>query len=164
MRLYEHVASLYVTEDVLDKLTMDTFEAAKRANDTSDSIGPYMLRTCWKANMISFMADYSVHQVILAYGYYIYIQEQRRRLKVSPSDYLDQSLHHGSIAISFLRKSTLLAVSRIVGLGFSSIGGALGSTVWPGWGTLVGSNVGDSFALQLTEDGSAGQPSSTAST
>ena len=153
MRLYEYIASRFVDEQTLDKLTIDTFECAKRSARTKEGgeLASAMLSTCWRANMISFLADYSVHQVILAYGYYVYIQEQRRRLKQKNGSG-GSELHRGSLALSFLKKSTLLAVSRGVGLGCSSLGGAIGSTVWPGWGTLAGTNLGDSLALQLTED------------
>jgi hypothetical protein len=154
MRLYEHIASRFVDEETLDKLTIDTFECAKRNSRAKEGgeLAREMLATCWRANMISFLADYSVHQIILAYGYYVYIQEQRRRLKRNGGDSEGSELHRGSLALSFLKKSTLLAVSRGVGLGFSSLGGSIGSIVWPGWGTLAGTNLGDSLALQLTED------------
>jgi hypothetical protein len=156
MRLYEYIASLYVDDVVLDALTMDSFECAKREAKTKEGgeLGLQMFGTCWRANLISFLADYSIHQVILAYGYYLYVREQRKR----PNG---EELHRGSLALSFLRKSAHLAVSRVVGLGMSSVGGGVGSTLWPGWGTLVGTNLGDTLALQLTED--AGEPHPTSS-
>ena len=156
MRLYEHIASKIYTEEKVDKLTMDTFEAAKRGSartGKSKELGSEMLRVCWNANIISFLADYSVHQVILAYAYYAYIREQRRKIKNGGGDNDSEStIHGGSVALSFVRKSTLLALSRGVCLGFASLGGALGSTVWPGWGTLAGSNIGDTIGFSLMED------------
>lgn len=155
MRLYEHIASRFVDEEALDKLTIDTFECAKRNAELKEGgeLAIQMLSTCWKANMISFLADYSVHQIILAYGYYVYIQQQRRKLSQKKSaGSKGIELHSGSLALSFFKKSTSLAVSRGLGLGFSSLGGAIGSVMWPGWGTLAGTNLGDSIALQLTED------------
>jgi hypothetical protein len=152
MRFYEFLASKRVTEETLDKLTLDTFAASRRTAKvkSGSELAGEMLHCCWKANMISFLADYSVHQVILAFGYYTYIKEQRRRLK-SKGD--GQSIQAGPLALSFLKRSTLLAFSRTVGLGFASLGGALGSVVWPGWGTLAGTNLGDSLALNMTDDG-----------
>jgi hypothetical protein len=152
MRLYEHIASQYVTEEVLDKLTTDTFECAKRTAKTEDGgrLFKSMFTACWKANTISFLADYSVHQLILGYGYYIYIKEKRRRIKHAISK--PDELNLGSVALSFIRKSSLLVVSRGVSLYFSSLGGALGTTVWPGWGTLAGTNLGDSLSLSLIDD------------
>lgn len=152
MRLYEHVASKYVTEETLDTLTIDTFECAKRTakTDEGSKLFTSMLTTCWKANTISFLADYSVHQLILAYGYYIYIKEKRRRIKQGTSSAED--LKMGSLTLSFIHKSSLLAFSRGVSLCFSSVGGAVGTTFWPGWGTLAGTNLGDSISLSLVDD------------
>ena len=152
MRVYEHVASKYVTEETLDTLTIDTFECAKRTAKSEDrgtgKLFTAMFTTCWKANAISFLADYSVHQLILAYGYYIYIKEKRRRIKQGNTD----DLKVGSLTISFIHKSSLLAFSRGVSLCFSSVGGAIGTTFWPGWGTLAGTNLGDSLSLSLIDD------------
>jgi hypothetical protein len=164
MRLYEYIASFHVDEVVLDALTMDTYESAKREAKSKEGrdLGLKMMNTCWSANLISFLADYSVHQVILAYGYYVYVQQQRKKIKQSSAIVTTETteeMHVGSLALSFLRKSTHLAATRFVALGLSSVGGGLGSIVWPGWGTLVGTNMGDSLALQLTED--APEPVST---
>ena len=153
MRLYEHVASKCVTEETLDTLTIDTFECAKRtakAEEDSGKLFSSMLTTCWKANTISFLADYSVHQLILAYGFYIYIKEKRRRIKQGTTSAEDLKI--GSITLSFVHKSSVLAFSRAVSLCFSSVGGAIGTTLWPGWGTLAGTNLGDSFSLSLVDD------------
>lgn len=156
MRLYEYIASKSVDEEKLDKLTMDTFDAAKRcARETKDGMTREMTKVCWNANLISFMADYSVHQVILAFGYCKYVQEQRRKAKsgsADDSDSTDGEINAGSLALSFMRKSTLLALSRGISLAFASVGGGIGSSFWPGWGTLAGTNFGDSLGLTLTED------------
>jgi len=156
MRFYEYVASKMVDDEELDKLTMDTFDAAKRCSrENKDGVAREMMKVCWNANLISFMADYSVHQVILAFGYYKYIQEQRRKVKSGngdDNDSTDGEIHAGSLAMSFMRKSTLLALSRGISLAFASIGGGIGSSYWPGWGTLAGTNFGDSLGLTVTED------------
>jgi hypothetical protein len=152
MRLYEYVASKYVTEETLDALTIDTFECAKRTakSEEGGKLFTSMLATCWKANSISFLADYSVHQLILAYGYYIYVKEKRRRIKQGTTK--NEDLTVGSLALSFIYKSSVLAFSRGVSLCFSSVGGAIGTTIWPGWGTLAGTNLGDSLSLSLIDD------------
>jgi hypothetical protein len=162
MRLYEHVASKYVDEVTLDRLTIDTFECAKRTAQAEERPGPLfhsMLVTCWRANTISFLADYSVHQIILAYGYYLYIQEKRKRIR-ERHEAASSDLQPSALALSFVHKSALLAFSRGVGLAFSSLGGAVGTLVWPGWGTLAGTNLGDSLSLSLTDD--VQSPSATA--
>jgi hypothetical protein len=154
MRLYEHVASKYVDEVTLDRLTIDTFECAKRTAHAEERPGPLfrsMCITCWRANTISFLADYSVHQIILAYGYFLYIQEKRKRIR-ERHETGNGDWQTSALALSFVHKSALLAFSRGVGLAFSSLGGAVGTLVWPGWGTLAGTNLGDSLALSLTDD------------
>jgi len=151
MRLYEHIASKFVDEEKLDELTLDTFEAAKRrANAGKDGLAREMVTVCWKANAISFLADYSVHQVIIAYGYYKIIQERRRKIK-NGDGYENTEGNDESLGLSFMKKSTMLALSRGVSLYFASVGGALGTTLWPGWGTLAGTNFGDSLALTFFE-------------
>ena len=155
MRLYEHFASKIVSEERLDKLTLDTFDASKRLAPVSkDGITRDMTLVCWHANLISFLAEYSVNQVILAFGYYKYVQEQRRKIKSGgdDSESTDGEIHAGSLMLSFMKKSTLLALSRGINLAFASIGGGVGSSLWPGWGTLAGTNFGESIGSTLTDD------------
>jgi hypothetical protein len=62
MRFYEYVAErFFVNEETLDKLTMDTFKCAKRkASEGKEGteLARDMFGVCWRANLISFMADY----------------------------------------------------------------------------------------------------------
>jgi hypothetical protein len=156
MRLYEYLASKWVDEETLDKLTIDTFAASKRTAELKEGpdLARDMFKTCWNANIISFLADYSVHQVILLAGYYAYVREQQkqRKQKHIQNSEDEQIVRGGSLALTLLKKSTLLAVTRGVGLAFSSLGGAVGSMLWPGWGTLIGSNMGDGLAVEMTDD------------
>jgi hypothetical protein len=176
MRLYEEIASRFVSTFMLDKVTLDTFASAKRRqqrestsnNGTSVSSRIMeMTREGWYANLIAFMADYSVHQIILAYGYYSYIhrhrleKRQERHAAAAAANQATDSgddendndpLHPGSLVLSFTKKSTLLALSRIIALAMASVGGALGTMVVPGWGTLAGTNFGDGIAASLTDD------------
>ena len=155
MRLYEHLASKMVDEAQLDKLTLDTFHAAKHiSGDSKDSIAREMTRVCWHANLISFLADFSVNQAILTFGYYKYIQSHRRKVKSSgdDSDSTEGEIHAGALILSFMRKSTLMALSRGISLVLASVGGGVGSLMWPGWGTLAGTNFGDSLGSTLTDD------------
>jgi hypothetical protein len=155
MRFYEYIASKCVDTQTLDALTLDTFERAKRSSKGGKEgyeLGREMFQSCWKANLIGFAADYSVHQVILVFSYYVYVREQQRRRRGKVVVEGDRELHGGSLAMSFIKKSTLLAISRGVGLGFASVGGAAGSMVMPGWGTLAGTNLGDGFAGTLVDE------------
>ena len=149
MRSYEFIASKLFDEVTLDKLTMDTFLSAKRIKKEGKSGGDLardMFSTCYKANIIAFLADYSVHQAILVFGYYAYVQSQRKRKDDTVT------LHSGSVALSLLKRSTLLAFSRVFSLICASAGGAIGSVMWAGWGTIAGLNLGDATAAAFLTD------------
>ena len=167
MRTYEWAAdALYGDKVLLHKLTMDPFRAAKQivavpAGESSPKepkvVATEMFHTTLWANAIAFMADYSVHQAILCYGYYKYYQthviKPRKERSGDSSDGQE-----GAILTSLLKKSTQLAISRCFAWVCSAAGGAVGTLWWPGWGTLVCSNMGEGIAGVLVEDG---QPSAT---
>jgi hypothetical protein len=149
VRLYEHIAAQCYDKVLLDKLTMDPFSAARRLTDNNNDnrmVAREMFHTSLWANVISFMADYSVHQVILCYGYYIYVRERRKRGEE------EEEGMNGAIVTSLLTKSTRLLVSRAVGLVASSTGAAIGTIVWPGWGTLLFANMGEGAAGVVLDD------------
>lgn len=158
VRLYEYVAAQCYDKVTLDKLTMDPFSAAKKMSASNDfnndnqKIAREMFHTSLWANVISFMADYSVHQVILCYGYYIYVRERRKRGGV------EEEGMAGTIATSLLTKSTRLLLSRSVGLLASSTGGAIGSVVWPGWGTLLGANMAEGASGVVFDEAPSAAP------
>ncbi len=56
------------------------------------------------------------------------------------------------IMLSFLRRSVQASFTRAFGLFVSSIGGAIGSMIYPGWGTLFGIQIGDAAVGALLED------------
>eukprot|EP00980_Cylindrotheca_fusiformis_P031729 scaffold26871_cov147-Cylindrotheca_fusiformis.AAC.4 len=144
MRVYELIADQFYDKVTMDKLTMDPFSAAMKISARSDSdtkVAKQMLKTTFWANMIAFMADYSVHQAILCYGYYIIVRDRRRR--INNGEERDEEGFHGALMTSVMKKSTQLMISRGFGLVCSSIGGAVGTVVWPGWGTLLFSNMGE---------------------
>lgn len=167
MRLYEDAASRLVDEAALDRLTMDTFEAARRMSAAEHRSGTELasavFSTCWRASLISYMADYSVHQVILLFGYYVYVRDQRRQRLLQKhklphdeeedaEDEDERALRAGTLLLSFVKNSTLLALSRAVGLLFSSLGGAFGSLFAPAWGSLAGAQLGDALALAASDE------------
>jgi hypothetical protein len=155
MRFYEHIASKFVDDRALDQLTLDTFESAKRRSSKQQEgmvLAREMFETCWRANLIGFLADYSIHQVILVFGYYVYVRGRQQQLKEQGSTDESKDIHSGSLAISLIKKSTLLAISRGIALGFASVGGAMGSVFLPGWGTLAGTNLADSLASSMMDD------------
>ena len=157
MRLYEKVAESRVDTVTLDALTIDTFDFAKRSAKSGKEgteLAGAVFRTTLKANFISYLADYSVHEVILLYGYYLYIQEQRRRNKkrLEPSSEEEIVAQGLNITMALVKNSTLLLISRAIGLVMSSVGSALGSCLVPGWGTLLGANFGDGLAMTISDE------------
>lgn len=151
----------------LDKLTKDPFQAAIRTSnvtgrDSNEMIRP-MFDTCLWSNAIAFLADYSVHQVILAYTYYVYVQERRRRMiaereaevilqEENGFEEESEDTTTGAIAMTFTLKSSRLMVSRGLGLLACAAGGAYGSYWWPGWGTTLGQSLGDGLMSTAIEE------------
>ncbi|KAL3941935.1 MAG: hypothetical protein SGBAC_003791 [Bacillariaceae sp.] len=154
MRLYEKIAAKYYDDVRMDKLTMDTYTASLKASakggSNSQVVNTMFYTTFW-ANMIAFMADYSVHQAILFYGYYVYMKDRRKKL----SEGEEEEGFNGALATSMLKKSTQLAISRGFGLFCTSIGGGVGTVVWPGWGGIIFGNLGDSLGSVILDDGTA---------
>ena len=184
MRLYEAASARIFDEVTLDKLTIDTYASTLRRERAGQRLSSRdMFAECWWSNLITYMADYSVHQVILAYGYYVYVQGQRRRLTSQNENEVKNAravLHPGSLLLSFTKKvrrsfraliqflylytisycltllhalqSVSLWFTRAVGLFFASIGGAIGTSFMPGWGTIIGINMGDGIAISFTDE------------
>lgn len=160
MRLYEYVASKIVDKITLDALTIDTFKTAKRIdsneNDRSE-VGKQMFSVCLSGNLIAFLADYSVHQLILGYGYYSHIRARRKRRqerieKEGSSQDSERDGEEDEEGHPILKQSTSLMLSRSLGLVCTACGGAVGSMLMPGWGTLLGSNMGDSVGGLVSEN------------
>jgi hypothetical protein len=143
-RLFEYILSLSVDELVLDALTTDTTEYAKRKASVIECsiLDKEMFGVCWRAKLLPVLADYSVHQLLLLCGYYRYVVARRMEID-------DEELHIGFVVLSFLKQSTCLAFAKCFSLGLSSIGGVVGSYLYPGWGTRVGSNIADMLSLRF---------------
>lgn len=139
---------------------MDPFSAARNltaSNEKKSSsvVAKEMFHTTFWANLIAYMADYSVHQAILCYGYYVYVRRKREKEAATNGGNAKTQGVEGYILTSMLRKSTQLFVSRVFALFCSAIGGGVGTVWWPGWGTLLLSNVGEGAAGVIMEDGQA---------
>lgn len=149
MRFYEHVASTLCDKISMDALTIDTFKCAQRLDQKAENrmdVGRQMLGICGQANLIAFLADYSVHQLILGYGYYKFVRERRRRRRENAENNEEEEESH-----PIAKQSATLVLSRGLGLAFTAVGGAAGSMLYPGWGTLLGSNLGDSLGGVVSE-------------
>ena len=132
-----------VSDQTMDKLTKDTFRDAKRNHHPNRSFTDSFTVHLW-ANTISFMADCTVHQVIFIYGYYMYYYHQRKKkLQLQNDD--------AGMALSLVLKSTKLTVARSIALIAASTGGAIGTLIYPGYGTLLGTQLGESAISSLTD-------------
>ena len=108
MRIYESIAARLYDDVMVDKLTIDTYGSTLRRQKKGEQYtGRELFSECWYSNFIAYLADYSVHQVIVAFGYFMYIREQRRRLKSKNSEEAKEAaneLHPGSLVLSFTKK------------------------------------------------------------
>ncbi|KAG7371750.1 hypothetical protein IV203_017892 [Nitzschia inconspicua] len=154
LRTYEYIASLCCTTETLDKLTMDYYAASKtmsRKVDVKNEKAHCFARmtdcTFW-ANLLYYLADYSVCQACFCYAYYVYYQRQKKQQKLLTKD--DEMEVAKSLAVT----SGHLMASRSLGLLFSAFGGGIGMIVWPGgWGTLMLSAMAESAGVTLVDDG-----------
>jgi len=162
MRLYEHLAQQLFSAKTLDKLTKDPFKSAKRKfekyehlENSNIIIGKKMFHTCLWANAISFLSDYTVQQCILFTGHCMYYKHQRQIIRErirdrkenedndSDEDDGRSEIGAGGIGLSYALKSSTLLLSRGISWVVSSGSGAVGSAIYPGWGTLFGTQLGD---------------------
>uniref|UniRef100_A0A7S1VHS6 Uncharacterized protein n=2 Tax=Grammatophora oceanica TaxID=210454 RepID=A0A7S1VHS6_9STRA len=170
MRLYEEIASRRYDDVTLDRLTMDYFKAGLRVPTQTNDRGLVIREVydiCFWSNIIAYLADYSVHQVLLGYTYWVYYQKRRQRLKDGRSETPavesattaeEEEQEGGAMVLSFCIKSSRIIVSRALGLLAAAYGGALGTLYWPGWGTIIGLQMGDGMvytAFDTFLDGSS---------
>lgn len=173
LRLYEWVCAQLVTDKRMDMLTMDTFAASRtlaKKMDVRDrplSVTQKMTHTAFWANILFILSDYTVHQALLCYAYYVYYdRKQRRRRRLleeggkgggsgGPPSNNDDSDDYRTMIISFARGSGQLFVSRVFGLLCCAVGAGVGTVIRPGWGTLMLSSMGEGAAATVVDDGTA---------
>jgi len=148
VRGLESIVVANCTVQVADSYIIDPFKEAKRkferdydstgenGGKTKGDIGKEMAVVCLRANAIAFFAEYIVSQFRLAYSTFY--------KNYSKSDKEEQMK-------LFLKASSTLAFSRMLGLLASCAGACVGTLVLPpgGYGTLLGSNIGDSLVANL---------------
>ncbi|KAL3794508.1 hypothetical protein HJC23_013981 [Cyclotella cryptica] len=185
---------------VMDKLTRDPFQASLRTSQllhnqehalgkvlsldgietsTRKELVSRMFSTCLWANIVPFLAELTVQQVALFYGYGMYYLEKRRRQKergeMLQIDEHDPKVDAGvgskenssghdtgkncdenvriaesAYALSLMLRSSHLTIARSMGWIAASAGGAVGSLLRPGWGTVFGIQFGDAIIVSLT--------------
>ncbi len=164
---------------IMDRLTRDPFQASLRTSQilhrqehangrvisstdgteipTSRELAKRMFSTCMWANIIPFLAELSVQQGVLIYGYGAYYMAKHRRRKKRESAVTggsecegEEDKHDESVyALSLFFRSCHLTVARSASWLVASAGGAVGSVVLPGWGAVFGIQIGDAVAGAL---------------
>jgi len=153
MRLYEWFVAdvLVVTDKTIDKLTKDIFNSAIRKHERfGDRNRTYdknkmmwkMFNTCLWANSISFLADLTVQLLIHFCRYYLYSKKKERLLEYQPNQHV---IEYKSNRWLFWFKFLRISISRTFSFMTACVGGAIGSSLHPGWGTLLGVQIGDSI-------------------
>mmetsp|Transcript_50582 Transcript_50582/g.107752 ORF Transcript_50582/g.107752 Transcript_50582/m.107752 type:complete len:418 (-) Transcript_50582:159-1412(-) len=182
--------------DVMDKLTRDPFQASLRTSQllrkqehspgmvispdgtetsTSRELTRRMFTTCLWANIIPFLAELTVQQLVLIYGYGVYYAAKRRRRKEGDGvkdgegrevSYRceqegggdskmqaeeDDAASESAYALALMFRSSRLTIARSMSWVAASAGGAVGSIVYPGWGTVFGIQIGDTVVGALTD-------------
>lgn len=173
MRITEWYLSRCVSDEVLDRLTRDTFKAATREKERGlegKELRREMWSVCLWANMIAFGCDCAVSQCLLVWGYMGYNRRRMRRIRErmrlktyngveegeDDTGEIEKDEENGSVftrpmGFSLALRSSKLITSRFLGLLAASAGGAIGSQICPGWGTLLGSSCGDGVAAALLD-------------
>lgn len=165
---------------VMDKLTRDPYQASKRTSQllsneehspgkvisrdgietsTRRELASRMFSTCLWANVIPFLAELTVQQGVLFYGYGVYYMEKKRKKKErenrqrrenGEANEEDECVDDTAYALSMLLRSCHLTIARSMSWVAASAGGAVGAIFWPGWGTVFGIQIGDTIVGSLT--------------
>lgn len=175
---------------IMDNLTRDPFQASKRTSQllhnqehspgkvissdgietsTSREVANRMFSTCLWANIIPFLADLTVQQGVLIYGYGIYYMAKRRRRKareegkveeeddaINPAAECkngddDDDISDSAYALSLMFRSSRLISAKSMSWIAASAGGAVGSVIYPGWGAVFGNQIGDTIVGALID-------------
>ena len=174
---------------IMDKLTRDTFQASKRTSQllhnqehapgkvisstdgietsTNRELAKQMFSTCLWANIIPFLAELTVQQGVLIYGYGVYYLAKQKRRKKREGEQMqadgeedaneceevedDDDISESAYALSLMFRSSRLSIARCMSWISASMGGSLGSVVYPGWGTMFGTQIGDALIGALLD-------------
>jgi len=174
---------------VMDKLTRDPFQASLRTSQllhnqehapgkvissdgtetsTSRELTERMFSTCIWANIIPFLAELTVQQGVLIYGYGVYYNAKQKRResrktkeerngegKEDQCDEEDEKdeddVSKSAYALALMFQSSRLTFSRSMSWIVASAGGAVGSVIYPGWGTVFGNQIGDAVVGALVD-------------
>ena len=169
---------------MMDKLTRDPYQASLRTSQllhkqehapgkvlsldgvetsTRRELMNRMFSTCLWANVIPFLAELTVQQGVLFYGYGVYYLEKKKRrkereerlrgttddLSADEKSNEEECIAESAYALSMVLRTSHLAIARGMSWFAASAGGALGSIFWPGWGAVFGIQFGDTIVGSL---------------
>merc|ERR1711862_857335 len=166
MRSYEYVLVHYSSSSsiyLIDLLTKDPLAYSRRQaastmieRCTNDYFSKMFYVSLW-SNCITFLSDYTVRQILLVVTYWKNCYDIHVRANEVVGEDDDQSCCKSKeVAITNARtvlytQTCNILMSRLIGWIFSSMTAAIGSIVYPKFGTLLGGNLGDSIISNLTE-------------
>jgi hypothetical protein len=82
----------------------------------------------------------------------MYCREKKRQ-RIQDREHEEESEgEDGAMAMSFVFKSSKLIVTRGLGLLGAAGGGAVGTYIYPGWGTTIGISFGDGLMASALEE------------
>lgn len=180
---------------IMDKLTRDPYRASLRTaqlvrgrehspgrvvsssdgagggieTSTSRELTRRMFSTCLWANVVPFLAELTVQQGVLIYGYGVYYMAKKRRIRERgmggggsqckegdddgghPPVKGEEAIGESAYALSLMVQSSRLTFARIMSWIAASAGGAIGCVVYPGWGTVFGIQIGDTVVGALID-------------
>ena len=125
-----------------------TFHVKKKA-DTNDEEG-LMKHMSVDAAIASSIAS-GMEKLSLSLPGLIPPQSPSKSRSNSQDDGDDDDDEKAIILLSFLRRSVQATITKSFGLVCASFGGAVGSMIYPGWGTLFGTQMGDAAVGALLD-------------
>lgn len=186
--------------DVMDRLTRDPFQASLRTaqilrnrerspgvvvscegteTSTRRELARRMFSTCLWANVIPFLAELTLQQLVLIYGYGAYYAAKKKRMSErggstdgergesdapvslrceqggdvggKTQSEQDEAASKSAYALALMFRSSRLTIARSMSWIAASAGGAMGSVAYPGWGTVLGIQLGDALVGGLTD-------------
>jgi hypothetical protein len=140
MSFYKATASLFVSKEAIYKLTQHPYHRARfLASSDSDrlSVGMKVLTMSLWSNFLFYLANLTVNQISLYYT--------RRKAYNWALIRRDTAAKERSLR-NWVLSSWDLLYKQSTRYWCCALGAAVGSTVWPGWGSLFGTGVGDGWA------------------
>jgi len=90
---YEEYIRIGPRRFVQHKSTENNYRTTEREVPSRPELGGQMFYTCFWSNLIAFLADHTVQQCLLGYGYYVYYRQKQKMLKIKRKNKLLKKLN-----------------------------------------------------------------------